>query len=102
SLDLGRSFASVHIARLAADEGFICFDRPGHLVDRAGMLRVANAVQHEPRSTLGYFDVTGYLVGTNAVLAVRKQPHSTQPLVQFDRRILEDSANLNRELLAAF
>jgi len=46
--------------------------------------------------------VAGNLVRTNSVLAVGKQPHSTEPFVQLDWRILEDRPDLNRELLPAF
>ena len=38
------------------------------------------------------------LVGADAVLAVGDHPHGRQPLVQTERRILEDRPGLEREL----
>src|SRR5207253_980810 len=35
---------------------------------------------------------------TNTVLAIQNQPHCRKPLIQTERRILEDSPDLHREL----
>ena len=91
----------MHEACRAADKGFIRFNRAGHLVDRSGMGRVANAVHHEPRGLLGDFESLPDLVGANAVLAVRHHPHGAEPFIQTNRRILEDRTDLNGELLLA-
>src|SRR5437879_3542963 len=39
----------MHVACLAADKGFVGFDRASHLVDGSVVLSVPNAVKHEPR-----------------------------------------------------
>src|SRR5207253_2122857 len=53
---------------------------------------------HEPRGLLRDLHVARDLVGADAVLAVRKQPHREEPLVEADRRVLEHRADLARKL----
>ena len=69
---------------------------------RAVVLRVPDAVKHEPRGLLSDLQRPCDFVGTNSVVAGRKHPHRGEPFVEADRRILEDRTDLDRELLPAF
>ena len=64
-------------------------------------MSVPDTMEYEPRGTLSDLQITCDLVRTNAVLAVRNEPHSAHPLIESDSGILEDSAHFDRELLAA-
>jgi len=99
--DLARAFATVHVAGLASDESFVGLNSPGHFVDCAVMLRVANAMEHEPCSLLGHAKRAGDLVRRYAVLAIREHPHRTEPLVETDGGIFKYRPDFNRELFAA-
>jgi hypothetical protein len=72
--------------------------------DLATLLRLhnlANPLEHKPSRLLGNADATGHLIGANTVLAVRQHPKCRHPFVEADRRIFEDRADLERELLLA-
>lgn len=101
TVNLFLAFISMHVAGCATDEGLVSFDGAGHLVDGPVVLGVPNPMEHKPCRLLGYVQRARDLVGRNAVLAVRQQPHGAQPLVQADSAILEDRADLDRELLPA-
>ena len=45
--------------------------------------------------------MTRDFVTTDSVLAGHQQPHAHHPLVHAQRRVLEDTPNLDRELLLA-
>src|SRR5437660_6363395 len=92
----------MHVACLAADKGFVGRNRACHLIDSPMVLSVPNAVKHEPRSFLRDFQCSTNFIGTDAVFAVRKQPHCGEPFIETNCRILEDRADLNAELFAAF
>ena len=63
--------------------------------------RQAETVQDEPRRLLSDSQVAPDFIRANAVLAVYEHPQRDQPLVQGNGGVLEDSAHLNGELLAA-
>lgn len=86
----------------AANEGFIGLDHASHLTDAALVLREANAAHHEPRGFLCDLKRPRYFVRRDTVLVVREHPHSSKPLVEPYRGILEYCADFHRELLAAF
>lgn len=100
-LNLPGLVLGVHIAGLAANEGFIDLDIPGQLVKRAGLHCKPDSVEHEPCGLLADLQVLGDLVAADAVLAIRDQPHGAQPFVQADSGVLEDGPDLDRELLFA-
>ena len=100
--DDARSRVSVHVARLAADEGLINFDVTAELVERLRLNREPQTKEHEPRGLLGDAKVAGNLVAADAVLAVHKHPHGRQPLGERNRAVLKNRADLDAELLAAF
>lgn len=58
-------------------------------------------VQHEPSRFLRNSDGTVNFIRRDTVLAVGKHPESTKPLIKSKRGVLEDSANLETELLFA-
>jgi hypothetical protein len=89
----------VHIPRLASDVGFVGFDGPFHLAAVvSGVEGHPQAGQHEPRGFLRDAERPRQFVGANPVLAVGEQPEGREPLVEADSRILEDGADLEREL----
>ena len=91
-------FASVHVARLAADESFVGFNVAREFIGVAIPSASANPVIHEPCGFLRHADSAVNLVGTDAVLAVHNLPHGEQPLVQAERGIFEDRSGLGSEL----
>ena len=58
-------------------------------------------MSHEPGGLLRDAEITGDLVGADAVLAVHDQPQGGEPLLQGDGAVLEDGPDLGRELLLA-
>ena len=74
---------------------------PRIFVEAPGLHREANTVEHEPRGLLGDAKRARQFVGADAVLRVREQPDRRKPLVQAERRILEDGSDLDGEVLAA-
>jgi hypothetical protein len=89
----------VHVPKLAADKGLIRFDGAAKIVDRAVLHRETKTVQHEPRGLLSHAERPRDLVAAHAVLAIRDHPHSGEPLVQADGRVLKDGPDLDGELL---
>ena len=100
-MNLFCSLISVHVPRFTANERFISFDCPGHLVDRAVVHRVADSMEHEPCGLLGDFKCSRDLIRTNTVLAIGEHPHCAKPLVQPDSAVLKNRADFNRVLLFA-
>src|SRR5437016_3157745 len=65
----------VHVARLAADEGFINLDFAAETATSQFILhRQPHAVKHEPRGFLGNAHCTVDLPRTDAVLGVGEKP----------------------------
>lgn len=91
----------VHVAGLAADVGFVCFDGgavAAHLPAVLTLERESDALEHEPGGFLRNAERTGNLVAANAVLGVCDDPDARQPLVQTERGILKEGARLEGEL----
>lgn len=101
ALDGPLTFRPVHVAGLAADEGFIDFDLTVDLVERLGLHGEPDTVEHEPRGFLSDANRTAQFVARNTVSAIHQHPHRREPLGQTDRRVLEDGPHLDRELLLA-
>ena len=93
-----RAPAGVHVARLAADVGFVYLDFAAKLAAVLRLQRKTQAREHEPRGFLGHTERTAKLVAADAVLAVGEQPQGGQPLLKAHGGILEDGAHLEREL----
>lgn len=91
----------MHILGESTDERVVNFGDAGHLLEGASLHRIANPVQHEPRRLLSDTERPSKFVGRDAVLAVGDEPNSRKPLVEPERGILEDSSDLERELLLA-
>ena len=98
--DLSFPLVRVHEASLTTDEGFVRFNGPGHFVNRSGVHRVADSVEHEPCRRLRDAEISSDFVGTDSVLAVTDEPHRGKPFVQLNGAILENRTDFNRELLA--
>lgn len=93
----------VHVARATADIGFVNFDfatGTAELYERIGLHGETDAMQHEPRGFLGDAERPVNFVGADAVLAVGDHPNGDKPLIERERRVLKDSPDLYRELLA--
>src|SRR5437016_2738207 len=94
-------FGLVHVARLAADETLVYFDLTAKLCKSPAPHDAPNPMEHEPCGFLGDFQISGNFAGTDAVLAIGNQPGSSGPLVQTNRRVLENRPHFNGELLLA-
>ena len=82
----------------AADERFIDFGLTSYAVEVTELHREADAVFHEPRASLLHADRATQLVAADAVLRVADEPDSGEPVLQLDGRVLENRADLHREL----
>jgi len=91
----------VHEASLATDKSFVYFDwisSSAELHKRASLHRQPDSVKHEPCGLLGDAKSACHFIGTHTVLAVRNHPHGDEPLVERQRGILKDGADLHAEL----
>src|SRR5438552_10428594 len=99
--DTALALANVHVPSLAADEGFVYFYFAAVSAQLGAEELIlhckANPLQHEPSRLLANFHVTGNLVATYAVLAISQHPSCGEPLVERNRTILIDRADLNRK-----
>ena len=82
----------VFIALLAADIGFIHFDRAGEGVAGWRDPRFADAMQHDPGGRLGHADIAMELHAGNALQAREFERHRKGPLPQRDMRSFQDGA----------
>lgn len=94
--------ARVHIASLAADEGFIHFNLcapPAEFYKGLRLHRKANPLQHEPCAFLSDAEGAMHLVTTDSIFCVHQKPHGGKPLLQRDWRVLKNRTHLEGELL---
>lgn len=91
----------VHVLGFAADVRFVGLDLAVEFLEGVGLHRLSDAVEHEPRGSLGDSDCPAEFVAADSILAVGNRPDCNEPFVQTKRRILEDRANLEAELLLA-
>jgi len=92
---------SVHEASRTANESFVYFNLAigtTEFEERAILHCQTNAVEHEPCALLSDAKSATNLIGTDAVLAIGNHPNSDEPLVQTNRRILENSPDLHAKL----
>ena len=101
SSNLGAALGSVHVARLAADERFINFDFPAHLLKRTALHGKAEPVHHEPCRLLSDAEVAGDFATTDSILAVNQQPETSHPLVHPEWTVLKNSSDFHCELFLA-
>jgi len=102
--DPALTFADVHIASLATNEGFVYFHaaavRSAQLHKRAGLHGFADAVRHEPSCLLSHADRAGNFAGAYTVLARANHPSGGEPLIHAECGVFKDASNLDAELLA--
>jgi len=98
AVNLFRSLVLVHVARLAADEGLINFYFAAQLAAPTTLHCEPNAVEHEPCGFLSNTDGAVNLPRANPVLTICDHPDSRKPLIQPERRVLENSSDLDAEL----
>jgi hypothetical protein len=101
SVSLPDFLGLVHVASLAADEGFVHFDLGAgatHLDECAALHCASNPVKHEPCRLLSDSERPPYLATGHAIPSVDNHPEGRHPLVHAKRRILEDRADFDREL----
>ncbi len=93
---------AMHVLNLAADISFIDLDRTAvrtaHLDEGSAFHCLANPVKHEPCRLLGNANSAVKFVTADPVFAVADHPHCRHPLVQPNRGILKDRADLDGEL----
>jgi hypothetical protein len=87
----------VHVPRLAADERFVGFDFARQQSESTLSQSEAQTMRHEPSGLLGHAKIAGQFAGAYAILAIHDQPKRGKPLVQAERRFLENRASLERE-----
>lgn len=98
-LDAALALVDLHVARLAADEGFVHFDFTGDRpIKRAFVQGIADAVIQEPCGFLSDLQVTRHLRAADAVLAVNNEPEGGEPLVEADGGIFHHGSGFEREL----
>ena len=76
-------------------------DLPGQLGKRFSFHSFPDAMAHKPRGFLGDTQSSPEFVATDPIFAIGHEPDTHEPLVQSERRILENGPDLERELLAA-
>src|SRR5680860_1856389 len=87
---------NVHVAGFAADEGLVGLNLAAHLfLERAGLHRKSDPMNHEPCSFLRNADAAMNLIRTNAVLAVDDHPDGNEPLIQAECGVFKDGSRLN-------
>jgi len=90
--------ALVHVPRFAADKSLIDFNLTAHFAAKEIVLqRQADTVKEKPCRLLSDPQISCNLVTANTVLAVGNKPHSRKPLVQTNRGIFHDGADLDGE-----
>jgi hypothetical protein len=100
AVNLLRTLVLMHVAGFAADHALIHFYFAAQLAAAFILHGKTDAVEHEPCGFLSYADGAVEFPRANPVLVVDDHPGSGKPLVQSERRILEDSASLQAELRA--
>jgi hypothetical protein len=106
-LDKAKLAVFVHVLRKTADKRFISLYlsiRPTKLRRRAKSSVVQSRtkpLKHEPRGLLGDSESAVDLHARHTVLAINQHPESGHPLVETERRILENRPDFQRELLIA-
>ena len=99
AMDAARLNVLVHIAGLAADKGFVALDFTPKLPAEVLILHSkANPMEHEPRGLLGDLDGAVEFPRGNPIPVAGNHPHGRKPLVQAERRILKNRAELDGEL----
>ena len=101
ALDDARALALVHVARFAADVGFVNLNVAADFLKALVVHGEAQAVQHEPCGLLGDTKVARDFVAADAVLAVDEHPQGREPLIQTNWAVFEDAADLHRKLFLA-
>lgn len=91
----------VHIPRLSADESLVTLNGASQLAETPRFHGLANAMEHKPSSALGDAESAAQLVTADTVFAVGYRPDGGKPLIQPERAILENRADLVRKLFPA-
>jgi hypothetical protein len=95
-------FLAIARTRLAANIGFVNFNRPGHRIKRAVLSHsFSDAVRHEPCRLDGNAKLAGNLKRANSLLAARHQVDRYEPHCEGELAVLKNRPDANRELLAA-
>jgi hypothetical protein len=98
------SLGAVHVASFAADESLVYFDgcsTATELGEASSLQSEAQPMEHKPCGLLSDAKSAAYFIARHSVAAVYEHPQGGEPLVQSDRRILKNGAELYRELLVA-
>ena len=104
SVSLSNLLGLVHVAGLAADEGFVHFDfasGPAKFHECTSLQRQSNPMKHEPCRLLSNTERPRNLATANAIRAIDDHPKGCHPLVDSERGILKDRSDFDGELLIA-
>jgi hypothetical protein len=91
----------VHIFGETAYKRFVYLNCASKFFKRLGLHCFADSLFHKPSGRLRHFQIARDFVSTDSVLRVRDHPKRGEPLIQTQRGVLENSSDLDAELLFA-
>src|SRR5882672_812334 len=94
-----RALVGVQVPGMRADERLVSLDSAGELHKAPDLQGQPQPVEHKPRGFLSNSQRPMDFVGADPVLVVDEHPERRKPLLQPERRILEDRTDLDGELL---
>ena len=80
---------------------FVDLNSAVHLVKRVCLHRLSDSMEHVPSGLLRYTNRPSQFVTANPVFAIGNRPDCDKPLVETERRVLENRSNLVAELFLA-
>lgn len=83
---------------LTANEGLVSFDGARELTVTVSSHSQPDSVKHKPSGLLSYVQSAGDFIGRNPVLGITDKPNGGEPLTEWQRAVLEDSAYFDSEL----
>lgn len=96
--DNSRLFRFVHVPSFSTDESFVNFDFTTELAALLALLSEPDSVKQKPSGFLGDAKRSRDLATADTVLSVQDHPGCSKPLIETDRTVFHDRANLDREL----
>jgi hypothetical protein len=97
----------VHVLKTTPNVSFVRFNfgagttQFAHVSERMRFQGFTDSLEHEPCRFLSYSQCATNLVTRDTILAIDQHPDGSHPLVEANRRVLEDSPYFDRELLFA-
>ena len=98
AVNLALAISDVHVLGEPTNVGLVPLDGARQLMECPACHLEANPVIHEPRRLLRHPKGAAQFMRLDAVLGISNQPNRREPLVKAESRVLEDGADLEREL----